>query len=65
MRKIEGRRCGRIEDCEGLRLDEGRVVPQNARRNPIKMHGPLKGLEKARRSAQQNLWVLQGSLLVA
>ena len=39
MRKIEERRCGRIEDYEGLHPDEGRVVPQNARRNPIKMHG--------------------------
>ena len=29
----------RIEGYKGLRLDERRVVPQNARRDPVKMCG--------------------------
>ena len=29
----------RIEGYKGLRLDERKVVPQNARRDPVKMCG--------------------------
>ena len=36
---IEGRRCVKIEKSKGLCPDERRAVPQNARRNFIKMHG--------------------------
>ena len=55
---VKRRRHGRIEDIKGQCLDEGGTIPQNARRNSVKMYRAQKGPKKAERSAQQNLWVL-------
>lgn len=48
---IEERGCGRIENNKGLCSDEGRVIPQNARKNFIKMCEAQGGPKKNRGGA--------------
>ena len=48
---IEGRRYGRIENSQGIFLDERGAVSENARRNFIKMCGAQRGTNKVERSA--------------